>query len=53
MKRHPVLNLPNILTMARIAAVPAMVVLLWENPTSLELAISWVVFVTAMNENEL
>ena len=48
MKRHPVFNLPNILTLARIAAVPAMVALLWERPSSFELALAWFVFVAAM-----
>lgn len=48
MKRHPVFNLPNILTLARIAAVPAMVALLWERPSAFELALAWFVFVAAM-----
>ena len=48
MKTAKFWNLPNILTLLRIAAVPAMVVLLWENPGKWELAVSFVVFVSAM-----
>jgi CDP-diacylglycerol--glycerol-3-phosphate 3-phosphatidyltransferase len=48
MKSKSFWNLPNILTLARIAAVPAMVVLLWEDPNHWELATAFVVFVAAM-----
>ncbi len=41
-------NLPNTLTVARIALVPVMVYLLWDQPTQLETAVGFVVFVGAM-----
>lgn len=41
-------NLPNSLTVLRIALVPVMVVLLWDEPTLTETAIGFVVFVGAM-----
>lgn len=41
-------NLPNTLTVARIALVPVMVYLLWETPTATETAVGFVVFVGAM-----
>jgi len=48
MKSKTFWNLPNVLTLARIAAVPAMVILLWEGPNRWELAAAFIVFVTAM-----
>lgn len=41
-------NLPNSLTVARIALVPVMVLLLWDSPTWLEKTLGFVVFVGAM-----
>ena len=41
-------NLPNSLTVLRIALVPVMVVLLWDEPTLTETAIGFVVFVGAI-----
>ncbi len=41
-------NLPNTLTVLRIALVPAMPVLLWSDPSTEELRIGWVLFVGAM-----
>ena len=48
MKNAGFWNLPNILTLARIAAVPGMVFLLWHTPTKTEMALAFIVFVTAM-----
>ena len=48
MKNARFWNLPNILTLARIAAVPGMVVLLWGQPGKSEMAWAFIVFVTAM-----
>lgn len=41
-------NLPNTLTVARIALVPVMVFLLWDAPTLVETSVAFVVFVGAM-----
>jgi CDP-diacylglycerol--glycerol-3-phosphate 3-phosphatidyltransferase len=41
-------NLPNTLTVLRIFLVPAMVVLLWEDPTQEAMRLGWVIFVGAM-----
>ena len=41
-------NLPNSLTVARIALVPFMVWLLWDDPTPFELWLGFIIFVGAM-----
>ncbi len=41
-------NLPNTLTVIRIALVPVMVWLLWDEPKGVELTAAWFVFVGAM-----
>ena len=41
-------NLPNALTVARMFAVPVMVVLLWDEPSQLESYLACAVFVIAM-----
>jgi CDP-diacylglycerol---glycerol-3-phosphate 3-phosphatidyltransferase len=41
-------NLPNTLTVLRILLVPAMVVILWEEPSLDALRLGWVIFVGAM-----
>jgi len=47
-KRQGFWNLPNSLTVARIAVVPLMVWLLYTTPTRLEAALACVIFVVAM-----
>ena len=48
MKRQGFWNLPNSLTVARIAVVPLMVWLLYTTPTRLEAALACVIFVVAI-----
>ena len=44
----PFWNIPNILTLLRIAAIPIIVVLLWEEPTYVQSIVSCIIFALAM-----
>jgi len=48
MKNKGFWNLPNTLTVGRIVLVPFVVYFLWDEPTLMEHAITWVIFVGAM-----